>query len=437
MSAVQSLPSQQLGSNVVRLAGQPPLVIAAARVIDGTGRSPIADAAVVVEDRRVTYVGSAAEAPNPPGAQRITHAGKSILPGLIDAHLHLTGDTTSDVYRRFLTPEQPYRVIKAGMHAATMLAAGFTTVRDIGLPGPGLALREAVRDGLIEGPRILTAVAALGQTGGHADWHVFPYAWVKDGPFPRGLMVDGPDACRRAVRLVLREGADLVKLFLESGGVTNTPEDLHAAPEFTDEELKAIIEEAHRRGVRVAAHAKSASVIRRAVEFGVDTIEHGDLAPTDRDVFELMAERNVVLVPTLSLYFWVSTEGERWGIFKGGRDAAARLLPARQAMVRAAVKDGVKIAVGTDTGHSMGLGRNAKELELLVDAGLSPMAALHAATRTAAEALGLADELGTIEPGKLADLIVVEGDPLNDITELLKPGNPLAVYSSASMRSDS
>jgi len=146
-----------------------------------------------------------------------------------------------------------------------------------------------------------------------------------------------------------------------------------------------------------------------------------------------MARKGVILVPTLSLYFWVSTEGERWGIFKGGRDAAARLLPARQAMVGAAQRAGVKIAVGTDTGSSMALGRNAKELELLVDAGISPVAAIESATRLAAEALGLANEIGTLETGKFADVIVVEGDPLSDITAIMRPGNPVAVYSSAAI----
>lgn len=423
-------------TEVVRLAGQPPLLVTAAQLIDGTGRAPIKGAALLVEHRRIKYVGVAHRAPAPVGVRRVEYPGRTIMPGLVDAHVHLTGDTTADVYRRFLTPAQPYRVINAASHAATMLAAGFTTVRDIGLPGPGPALRDAVAGGLFDGPRIVTAGAALSQTGGHADWHVFPYEWVREGPFPRGLMVDGPDACRRAVRQVLRDGADLIKIFLESGGVTNTPEDLNSMPEFNDAELRAIVDEAHRRGARVAGHAKSAPVIRRAVEFGVDTIEHGDLSPEDRDVFELMAKKDVVLVPTLSLYFWVSTEGDRWGIFQGGREAAARLLPLRQRMVKAAMENGVKVAVGTDTGHLMGLGQNAKELELFVDAGLTPAEAIRAATERGAEALGLGHECGTLEPGKLADFLIVEGDPLLDITVLRRAGNPAAVYSSASNRSN-
>jgi len=413
----------------IERVGDRTIVVRAGRMIDGTGGPVTDDATLIVRHGRIRYAGPSSDAPAAPGAESWTYPNATLLPGMIDAHLHLTGDTTSDVYRRFLTPEPRGRPLLAAAHAAAILAAGFTTVRDLGLPGPGGTIRDAISSGLIDGPRILSAVAAISQTGGHADWHVFGYDWVSDGPFPRGLMADGVDGCRRAVRRVMRDGADVIKLFLESGGVTNTPEDLHAMPEFNDDELRVLIDEPHRRGIRVAAHAKSREVIERAVEFGVDTIEHADLSPDDTDTFRLMVERGVVLVPTLSLYHWVGSQGEQWGIFEGGREAARSMLPQRQAMVGAAFAAGVKVATGTDTGSAMALGKNAMELSLLVASGLSPTDAIEAATKVAAQALGLEDNLGTLQRGKLADFIVVDGDPTHDISVLQK--SPQRVFFTA------
>jgi imidazolonepropionase-like amidohydrolase len=413
---------------LVKLRDSDRLMLRAGKLIDGTGSAPIANAAVVIEKRRITFAGPASQAPHDPGVEELNFEGKTLLPGLIDAHIHLTGETTADAYRRFLIPPPQVRVLRAAVDAARVLAAGFTTVRDIGMPGPGLALKAAVSEGLVDGPRIFSAIAAIGQTGGHADWHPFPYEWTREGIFPRGTMVDGVDACLKAVRLMVREGADFIKLVLESGGVTNTPQDLRPSPEFSDAELHALIDESHQRGVRVAAHAKSAWVIRRAVEFGVDTIEHGDLDATDTDVFDLMAAKGVILVPTLSLYYMVSTGGGEWGVWEDGRRAAAAFLPRRQAMVRAAVARGVKVAVGTDFFVSAVHGKNAKELELLVGAGLTPMQAIEAATRVGAETLGLEREFGTLELGKMADILVVDGDPLQDVSVLSAPGNPVRVF---------
>lgn len=434
-SAVVSSPTAEL---VARAAGRVEhvahrtLVLRGGQAIDGTGRAPITDAAVVIEGGLITFAGPASQAPSPADAEIVEFPNATLMPGMIDAHVHLTGDETMDVYRRYLSPSAGERPLIAAAHAAVILGAGFTTVRDIGLPGPGRMLRDAVRAGLTEGPRILTAVAAISQTGGHGDWHIFPAEWTQVGPFPRGHLVDGVDNCRRAVRGLIREGADVVKLVLESGGVTNTAEDLHAAPEFSDDELRVLIDEPHRRGLKVAVHAIDADIIDRAVAFGADTIEHGAVGAVNPDLLASMAERGVVLVPTLALFHWVATEGDRWGIFPEGSQAAAAQLPQRFAFVKQAADAGVRIATGTDTGYAMGLGRNAIELKLLVEAGFTPMQAIEASTRVAAEALGLDHTIGTIEAGRLADVIVVDGDPASDIEVLLDDGNPRRVFTTAS-----
>ena len=306
------------------------------------------------------------------------------------------------------------------MVAFATFEAGFTTARDLGLPGSALDLKFAINEGLILGPRILTAGTVFSETGGEGDVPELPYEWVKKNQ-PKGTFCDGPYNCRKAVRLNFREGADLVKIFASSGNLSGRYS-WPPHPNFTVEEIEAMADEAHRRGKKIAAHALGDEAIRNSLLGGVDTIEHSGVI-SDYSLLDMMAEQGVILVPTLSVYYFFETEGEKWNCFSGGIERARGLRDDAQKMVRQARARGVKIALGTDIGTTYGVGQNAKELELLVRAGLTNMEALMAGTSVAAEALGLEQDIGTLEEGKLADLLILDKDPLQDITCLLNKEN--------------
>lgn len=407
-----------LGKKVVALEEGKTTVLKGGSLIDGTGREPLAKAVVIVEGERITAVSQEGEVAIPSGenVETIDTSGQVIIPGLIECHIHLRGGTTYDPYRKYLVPPEGLRVIRAALEAYEMLAAGFTTIRDFG-GGGGLSVKGAINGGLILGPRIIAAITALSPTGGHGDWHPLPYEWVKEVTI-RATLVDGVDECRKAVRLLLREGADVIKLFTTGGGITNTPEDLAALgrPEFTVAELEAMVDEAHRKGTKVAAHAVGARGVREAVLAGVDTIEHGCFGFEEEDLLDLIAEKGVTLVPTLTILHLVATRGEEWGLLQGGIEKGRELLEQTAKMVKAAHDRGVRIAVGTDA--EFAIGENALELELMVEAGLSPMQAIVAGTQNGAIALGLEKDIGTVEPGKLADILVLTQDPLQDIRVL-------------------
>jgi imidazolonepropionase-like amidohydrolase len=268
------------------------------------------------------------------------------------------------------------------------------------------ALREAVQLGLVRGPRIMTSGWALSQTRGHGDVEGLPYDWVEHER-PRSAFCDGELECRRMVRRNFGEGADVIKVY--------SSDNRTGRPDFTVAELQAIADEAHRRGKRVATHAKTYEGVRNALLAGIDTIEHGPPEP-HRDLLEMMLERSTFLVPTMATVHRVAVEGADWGVPRAAMDRAKRELEGRQNVARVANEMGVKIATGSDAGARAGYGLlPARELSLLVDSGLSPMQAVCAATSVATEALGLDDEIGTLERGKLADILVIEGDPLTDI----------------------
>ena len=382
------------------------------RVIDGTGAPPKEHMAVLVSGGRVESIGPSSATPKT--VERISAGGKTLMPGMIDCHAHFTGEATGQAYKRYLDPPPGVKMLRAATDAYEALAGGTTTVRDPGTGGgKPFALRRAIADGIIIGPRIYASGSALSQSNGHGDWHLFPYEWVKTLE-PRAMLVDGVDECRKAVRLNFREGADFIKVFLSSGGVTNTPEDLVSYPEFSLDELQAIVEEAHRREKRVAAHATGAPAVLHGLAAGVDSIEHGRCG-ADRRVLEKVAETGTFLCPTLSIFYWISTVGAEWGIFAEGIEAAKVQLEEGYKMVEMARDLGVKLANSTDVGSKYGRGLQAKELELMVTAGLTPSEAIVAATRTAAECIGVEADLGTVEVGKKADLLLVDGDPLADI----------------------
>ena len=365
------------------------LALQSARVIDGTG-APLREAATVtIAEGRVVHVASG---PPPADARVIDLEGRTLLPGLVDAHVHLSsldGDVR-DV--------EEYALAHA---ASQMLEGGITTVRDLGSYGRSLfRLREAISLGLCRGPRLVLCgqIVAATSPGGRA----FPGMYCE---------ADGPDGMRRAVREQLRQGVDFVKV-MSTGALTVAAEDVNPA-QLTPEELGAVVDESHRMGFRVASHAEGLAGIRLSVDAGVDTLEHGEMAFEDSAVLAAMAERGIVLVPTLCVFDYVA-EGD--GFPEWMRERAKFLRESAEQTVAAARSEGVRMAMGADAGPH---GENARELVRMVEAGLSPMEAIVAATSTAARACSLEGELGTVEPGKVADLLVVDGDPLEEPRILL------------------
>ena len=400
----------------IRLAkGNEKVLLKGVRLIDGTGAPPRYRVSLLVEDGKIGWIGPQETAPEQAlGAEIIDAEGKTLMPGLMDCHVHFSGEATAGAYQRYLDPPLQVRILRAATDAFDALASGFTTVRDAGTAsGVPIALRRAISDGVIMGPRIYAAGDALSQSNGHGDWHVFPYSWMKELQ-PRAWLVDGVEECRKAVRLNFRQGADLIKVFLASGGITNTPEDLEAYPEFSLDELRAIVDEAHRREKRVAAHVTGAPSVLHGLEAGVDTREHGRIGP-NRELLEKIAEAGIFFCPTISIFHWIATEGERWNVFAGGIEAAKYEVENQLKMVGLANEVGVKLASSSDCGSKYGRGNLGKELELMVESGLTPMEAIVSATRTAAECIGIEESVGTIESGKKADLLLIDGDPLADI----------------------
>lgn len=397
------------------------IVISGGRLIDGCGGPPIENATVVVQGERIAAVGPAGEVsiPQHPHVRQIDARGKTVMPGLIDLHVHFTGDAYRDPYRRYIQPMEGVRIVRAALDAYAVLSAGFTTVRVLGhgTPNQAESLKRAINARLIAGPRIFHAGRAISQTGGHGNLPIWPYELVEQLR-PRSTFADGVNGCRVAVRRILGQGADLIKIYTTEGVLT-TPPHKQGIPNFTVEEIRAMTDEAHRRGAKVAAHAMAAEGIINAVEGGVDTIEHGAFSLTG-GWLELMAERGVFLVPTLTVY--ASAAANVDGRFSP--EMAERVKDRLKGSLRAVARAkelGIRIGLGTDDGHGHLAGQNAWELELLVETGMSPMEAIIAGTKTAAEALGLSQHLGTVEIGKVADLLIVDGDLSQDIQCLRRP----------------
>lgn len=340
---------------------------------------------------------------------------KFVLPGLIDCHVHLSSEYDPTVHLRRVTESDAAVAVRATVFARRNLEAGFTTVRDVGdRAGVAFALRDAVRDGLIVGPRILASGKSVSVTGGHGDYTNGYRADVWAMPTPEDGVADGPDACMQAVRHQIKMGADLIKITATGGVLSVSGAGL--AQHFNDEELAAIVHTAHAMGRKVAAHAHGTDGIIGALRAGVDSIEHGTYL--DDEAIRLFKEKGTYYVPTILAGATVARNADVPGYYlpvvaAKAREAGPKILDA----VRRAHAAGVKIAFGTDTGVSRH-GDNAKEFALMVQAGMTPLQAIEAATRHAADLCGLAEELGTLEPGKAADVIAVEGDPLRNVSAL-------------------
>lgn len=386
------------------------IALKAARLFDGRGDRTVGPAVILVEDGKIKSVGG----PVPPDAEVIDLGDATLLPGLIDAHTHLSEEASDDWKQDVIdglkrTPAE--QALFATELVRRTLHAGVTTCRNLGADGyVDLGLRNAIRARKIEGPRMLISLHAIGATGGHCDETGYkPGAFGPERGIEQGV-ANGADAVRAAVRLQVKYGADVIKL-CATGGVLSLADDVES-PQMTPAELEAAVDEAHALKRRVAAHAHGATGAKRAIRAGVDSIEHGTFL--DDEALDLMKVQGTYLVPTL-----MAGQGlkERLSRVSLPREIAAKAQAALAQfgdVVRRAHARGIRIAFGTDAAvypH----GRNAEELRLLVDAGLAPAEALRAANVVSAELLGVADRLGTLEPGKLADVIAVPGDPLVDV----------------------
>jgi imidazolonepropionase-like amidohydrolase len=369
-------------------------------VFDGMGSDP-RPADVTVEDGRIVDVGAGLD-----GDEAVDATGQTILPGLFDCHVHVALETI-DVWRVVNQPFS-YRFFLAAKHLGATLEAGITSIRDAG--GADLGMKDAIVNGLIPGPRMQISLMMLSQTGGHGDdWQVSG-AEVPLLPAYPGMpsaLVDGPDEMRRKVRELRRAGADVVKV-ATSGGVVS-PRDDPSHAHFRPAELDVLVEEANEAGMFVMAHAQAADGIKNAVRAGIRSIEHGIFL--DDEGIELMLSHGTWLVPTLVAPQGVIDAAESGAAIPPNvLDKARAVIDVHRSAVQAAIGAGVRIAMGTDSGVTPH-GRNLRELALMAGLGMSPGAVLEATTRSAAELLGVVDERGTIESGKLADLVIVDGDP--------------------------
>jgi imidazolonepropionase-like amidohydrolase len=387
------------------------VAIRAGKLLDVVAGKVLSDQTIVVSDQRITSVGPTASAQVPAGAELIDLSSSTVLPGLIDAHTHLTGDPMQSGYSSLGVSD--IRAALYGAHSARVtLEAGFTTVRNVGASGFGdVALRDAIDAGEIPGPRMRVSGYPLGIKGGHCDNNLLPADF---NVTERGV-ADGPWAARAKVREMVKYGADLIKI-CASGGVLSKGDE-PGAQQYTLEEMTAIVSEAHKLGRKVAAHAHGASSIREAIMAGVDSVEHASLI--DDAGIRLAREKGTWLVMDIYNDDFILQEGLKAGMLPESIAKEKALGQLQRDNFKKAQQAGVHMAFGTDAGvypH----GDNARQFFYMVKYGMTPMQAIQAATVNGAELLGWADRIGSVTPGKYADLIAVSGDPLANVAELTK-----------------
>ena len=392
----------------------PVAAIRAGTLIDGSGGAAIKNAVIVVQGDRIVAAGAGVAVPA--GARVIDLSAYTVLPGFIDSHVHLTGHITGDGdwQHAELTDAPATFALLGAAHAQQTLEAGFTTVRNVGaFRFTDIALRDAINAGWLPGPRILGAGVSFGINGGHCDNSAGFAEGVLGRPAGGSIedgSADGPDEVREAVRYNVKNGADVIKI-CATGGVLS-PSDSVGVQQYTEEEMRAVVEAAHMADRRVAAHAHGTAGIKAAVRAGVTSIEHGSIL--DAEAVALMKERGTFLVPTLMAGEQVSLMARSGRLPPFIAQKALEIAPRMQRSFKLALDAGVKIALGTDAGVFRH-GTNGHEFTLMVGAGMTPAQAIQAGTKTAAELLGLDARIGTIAAGKQADLVAVRGDPLADI----------------------
>jgi imidazolonepropionase-like amidohydrolase len=398
-------------------ASDQPIVLKAARMFDGKSDALVQNGVVIVQSDKIVDAGSNLAIPS--GAKVIDLGDATLSPGFMDAHTHLTADFSGNYNERRLHEldlNVSEQAIKATAYARATVEAGFTTVRDLGSRFVAsrefvdVALRNSINKGVIIGPRMLVATKGIGATGGHFD----PTSGFRDFLFGREPdytdgIANGPDEIRKAVRFEVKNGADVIKAAV-SGGVLSLADEVDT-PQLTPGEMAALVDESHRLRKKVAVHCHGDQAAREAIEAGVDSIEHGSFMKPE--TVTMMKKKGTFLTPTLMASEWIMSKLENYPPALQAKAKAATA--ARSEMFRNSVKMGVKISFGTDAAvfpH----GLNAKEFKLMVDLGMTPIDALKSATANDAELLGIAQRVGTLEKGKLADIVAMPGDPTDDIT---------------------
>ncbi len=394
----------------------PPITaIRAGTLIDGMGAPPVKNAVILVQGERMTAVGANVQVPR--GAAVIDLSGYTVLPGFIDAHVHLVGRTIGDGdWQHAGLTESPAELALLGAaHAHETLEAGFTTVRNVGTAHFGdIALRNAINAGWIPGPRMMGAGISFGIRGGHCDETdgLVPGLLGHEAGIEEGV-ADGPDEVRNAVRYMVKHGADVIKI-CATGGVLSLTDSV-GVQQYTEDEMRVIVETAAMEQRKVAAHAHGTAGIKAAVRAGVASIEHGSIL--DDEAVQLMKQHGTYLVPTLLAGVTVESLATAGKLPPPIVAKALAIAPRMRQSFRLAVNAGVKIALGTDAGV-MTHGTNGREFELMVKYGMTPMQAIQAGTLNGATLLGREADVGSLAAGKLADIVAVKGDPLQDITVL-------------------
>ncbi len=389
-------------------------LVHAGALIDGVANSARERVTVIVDGGKIVAVENGWVEPGE-GDEVVDLREQTVLPGLMDMHVHVAGELSPRQYLERFQLEAVDYAFRAVVYAERTLMAGFTTVRDLGAGGGvSISLRNAIAQGWVDGPRIFAAGKSLATTGGHADPTNGMASELFDDPGPYEGVINGVDEARAGVRQRYKEGADLIKI-TATGGVLSVAKN-GQNPQFTEDEIRAIVETAADYGFHVAAHAHGAEGMKRAIRAGVRSIEHGSYM--DAEAMELMKERGTFYVPTLLAGITVAEMAEIDGFFPDlVRPKAAAIGPLAVETFGKAYRAGVPIAFGTDSGVSKH-GENGREFRYMVEAGMPPLEAIRAATVRCAELLGVSDTLGSVEAGKIADLVAVTGDPLADITLL-------------------